>query len=77
MARDAAEVLKNALALEPDARAALVDTLIDSLDSSIDEGAEEAWRQDVCRHLQEIDSGAAQLIPWEDARRRLRARLER
>jgi len=75
--RDAAEVLRDALALPTEARAALVDTLIESLDETIDEGAEEAWREEIYRRLQEIDSGAVQLIPWEDARRRLRTRLER
>lgn len=77
MVRDPAEVLRDALALPPEARAALVDSLIESLDHTIDEGAEEAWREEIYRRLQQIDSGAVQLIPWEDARRRLRFRLER
>ena len=34
-------------------------------------------REEIYRRLQQIDAGAIQLIPWEDARRRLRARLER
>jgi putative addiction module component (TIGR02574 family) len=77
MARHAAEVLKEALALPAEARAALVDSLIDSLDPAIDESAEEAWREEIHRRLQQIDSGAVQLLPWEEARRRLRSRLER
>ena len=76
MPRDVTEVLRDALALPAEARAALVDSLIGSLDSSIDDGAEEAWREEIHRRLLEIDSGAVQLIPWEDARRRLRARLK-
>jgi putative addiction module component (TIGR02574 family) len=75
--RDAGEVLRDALALSAEARAALVDSLIESLDQTVDEGAEEAWREEIYRRLQQIDSGAVQLIPWEDARRRLRTRLER
>jgi putative addiction module component (TIGR02574 family) len=75
--RDAAEVLRDALALPAEVRAALVDSLIESLDPTIDEGAEEAWREEIYRRLQQIDSGAVQLIPWEDARRRLRTQLER
>ncbi len=74
---DAALVLKNALALGPEERAALVDHLIDSLEETVDEGAEEAWREEIYRRLQQIDSGAVRLIPWDDARRRLWARLER
>jgi putative addiction module component (TIGR02574 family) len=77
MVKDPAEVLRDALALPSDARAALVDSLIESLDHAIDEGAEEAWREEIYRRLQEIDSGAVQLLPWEDARCRLRSRLER
>jgi putative addiction module component (TIGR02574 family) len=72
MVRDAAEVLRDALALPSEARAALVDSLIESLDRTIDEGAEEAWREEIYCRLQQIDSGAVQLIPWEEARRRLR-----
>ena len=71
MGKDAAEVLKNALALPTEARAALIDSLIASLDQPVDEHAEDAWRAEILRRLQEIDSGAAQLIPWEEARRRL------
>jgi putative addiction module component (TIGR02574 family) len=75
--RDAAEVLRDALELPAEARAALVTSLIESLDQVIDEGTEEAWREEIYRRLQQIDSGAVQLIPWEDARRRLRTRLDR
>ena len=63
------------LALAPEARAALIDSLISSLDQAVDPGAEEAWREEIYRHLEQIDSGAVRLIPWEEARRRLRSRL--
>jgi hypothetical protein len=43
----------------------------------VDEGAEEEWRQEIYGRLQEIDSQAVQLIPWDDARGRLLVRLER
>ena len=55
MARDAAEVLKDALALPLEARAALIGPLVDSLDTEVDEGAEEAWREEIRRRLEEID----------------------
>jgi putative addiction module component (TIGR02574 family) len=74
MARDAAEVLKDALALPAEARAALIGPLVDSLDTEVDEDAEEAWRQEIYRRLQEIDSGATKLVQWDEARRRLLAR---
>ena len=71
MPRDAAEILKDALALPIEARAALIDSLVDSLDTEVVEDAEEAWREEIRRRLQEIDSGAVKLIPWAEARRRL------
>ena len=77
MPRDAAELLRDALALPAEARAALIDSLIGSLDIEVDEDAEEAWREEIHRRLQQIDNGAVKLIPWEDARRRLQALLER
>jgi putative addiction module component (TIGR02574 family) len=76
MERDAAEVLRDALALSPEVRAALIDSLIGSLDQAVDAAAEEAWREEINRRLQQIDSGAVPLISWEEARRRLRSRLE-
>jgi putative addiction module component (TIGR02574 family) len=75
MPREAAELLREALSLPQEQRAALIDSLLESLDSEVDEGAEEAWRQEIYRRLQEIDSGAVQLIPWADAERRLWAKF--
>ncbi len=77
MARNAAEVLRDALALPAEARAALIDSLIGSLDPAIDDDAEEAWREEIYKRLEQIDSGAVRLTPWEEARRHLRVRLER
>jgi putative addiction module component (TIGR02574 family) len=71
MSRDAAEILKNALDLPPEARAALIGSLVESLDTEVDEDAEEAWRMEIRRRLEEIDNGAAKLVPWDEARRRL------
>ena len=77
MERDASEVLRDALALAPEVRAALVDSLIGSLDQAVDPAAEEVWREEIYQRLHQIDSGAVHLIPWEEARRSLRSRLER
>ena len=62
MERDAAEVLRDALALSPEVRAALIDSLISSLDQAVDAAAEEAWREEIYRRLQQIDSGVVHLI---------------
>lgn len=77
MERDAAEVLKDALALPPEARGTLIDSLIRGLDPAGDPAAEEAWDDEICRRLQQLDGGAVALIPWDEARRRLRAQMAR
>ena len=71
MAREVDEVLRDALALPLEARAALTGSLLESLDPSIDEGAKEAWRPEIHRRIQEIDIGAVHLIPREEARPRV------
>lgn len=74
MSRDAGDILKEALTLPAEARAALADSLWDSLDPEVDEGAEEAWRQEIRRRLAELDSGKVSAIPWAEARSRLLSR---
>jgi hypothetical protein len=75
--RDAAELLKDALDLSPEARAALADSLLASLDVDIDDDAEDCWREEIRRRLEQIDRGAVQLISWPDARHHLRERPRR
>jgi putative addiction module component (TIGR02574 family) len=75
MAEDAAELLTHALKLPPAARAALADSLIDSLDTDVDEDAEEAWKNEIALRVRDLDSGAVRTIPWDEVRRQLRARL--
>jgi putative addiction module component (TIGR02574 family) len=74
MKRDAAEILKEALALPTEARAALAGSLLDSLDTDVDEDAEAAWAIQVNRRVAELDRGAVKTIPWAEVRRRLTAR---
>jgi len=75
MNRDAGEILKEALALPPEARAALADYLWDSLDAEVDPDVEESWRQEIRRRIAQLDSGAVAAIPWSEARARLLAKL--
>ncbi len=77
MEREAAELLAKALHLPKEARAALADSLLESLDTEVDEGAEEAWRSEIHRRLGEIDEGSVKLVPWREARNRLEDRLRR
>jgi putative addiction module component (TIGR02574 family) len=75
MSRHAGEILKEALALPSETRAALADSLWDSLDHEVDEDAEQAWHKEIQRRLAEVQSGAVAAIPWSEARSRLLAKL--
>src|SRR6266576_841292 len=57
-----AQLLVEALGLPTEARAELADSLLESLDTEVDEGVEEAWRQEIQQRLGDIDSGAVELI---------------
>jgi len=76
MGDDAAELFNHALKLPPEARAALADSLIDSLDTEVDENAEEAWRREIALRARELDSGAVHTIAWNEVRRQLRSRFD-
>ena len=78
MSRVAAEPLREALKLPTEARAALIDSRLESLDvEKVDEDAEQAWRQEIQRRPEEIDGKTLDLISWPDARNRLQPRLRR
>ncbi len=71
MKQDQNDLLKEALKLPPEARAALAGSLLDSLDQEVDEDAEAAWHAEIDRRLRELDSGTVKPIPWSQARRRI------
>jgi putative addiction module component (TIGR02574 family) len=76
MTEEASDILKRALALPAETRAAIANTLLDSLDEApADEGVEAAWSDEIQRRIEEIDSGKVQLIPYEEVRRRMAALL--
>ena len=76
MSPDVSELLKKALALPPEARAALAGSILESLDDEpADKGVEAAWNDEIKRRIEEIDSGKVQMIPYEEVRRRLAALL--
>jgi putative addiction module component (TIGR02574 family) len=74
MKRDAGDILKDALDLPPEARAAIAATLLNSLDDQVDEGAEAAWEAEIIRRVNELDSGKVKAIPWAVVKRRLAGR---
>ena len=61
------KLLEQALELPAEERAALVDSLLRSLEPSTDPGIDAAWRAEVARRVVELDAGAA-TIAWEQAR---------
>jgi len=66
------DLLREALRLPPEARAALAAELIESLDGGeTDDEVEAAWAKEIHRRLAEIDAGAVTTIPWAEARRRI------
>jgi putative addiction module component (TIGR02574 family) len=77
MPTKARQVLREALALPPKARADIAGTLLRSLDAPEEAGVDAAWAVEVGQRLREVDSGKAKLIPWERVRRRLDAAVSR
>jgi putative addiction module component (TIGR02574 family) len=72
MKQDITSILKEALKLPVEARAALAGTLFDSLDESIDQNAESAWEAEIALRLKEIDNNRVKLIPWAEARNKIK-----
>jgi putative addiction module component (TIGR02574 family) len=75
MTAEVSELLKKALALPAEARAALAGSLLESLDEVVDASAEEEWSREIARRIAELDSGKVKPIPWSEARRQVSAIL--
>jgi putative addiction module component (TIGR02574 family) len=75
MAEELSEILKKALALPTEARAALAGSLLESLDDTVDPSAEEQWKLEIARRIEQLNSGKVKPITWETARREISAIL--
>ena len=71
MTHSASDILRDALELPSEARAALAGSLIASLQTGLDENVGEVCDAEIARRLEEIDSGNVALIPWVDASERI------
>jgi putative addiction module component (TIGR02574 family) len=72
MTDEASDILKRALTLPAQARAAIASSLLESLNEDpADEGVEAAWSDEIKQRVEEIDFGKIQLIPYEEVRRRM------
>ena len=65
------KVLEEALRLPAEARAALAGHLLESLDDSVDEDVELAWRKEIARRVDDLDRGKVKTVPWSVARRQI------
>jgi putative addiction module component (TIGR02574 family) len=72
MSPEVSDLLKRALALPVDERAALANTLLDSLETS-NQSVEEAWDEEVARRMADLKAGRAVTVAWEQLHRELLA----
>jgi putative addiction module component (TIGR02574 family) len=72
MTPEISELLKKALALPVDERAALANTLLDSL-AGTDESVQEAWDEEVACRIEDLKAGKAVTVPWDQLHRELLA----
>ncbi len=75
MTQPAFELLQKALTLSEEERAELAASLIDSLDTTVDAEAESAWNREIARRIENLDSGKAKTVPWEEVQRRISTKL--
>jgi putative addiction module component (TIGR02574 family) len=68
-------VLRETLQLPPKARAEVAGLLLRSLDAMHEHGLDGTWVSEVNRRIADVDAGRVRLVPWQRARRRLRAEL--
>ena len=75
MDANSAKVLAQALSLPPAERAALADSLIESLDAGADEGADGLWLEEVRKRAADLDAGRVRSVAWSEVEARLRGRI--
>jgi len=71
MEHDPDDLLNDALKLPPEARAALAASLLESLDTNVDDDVEAAWDAEIARRIRDVEAGNIALVPWSEVRRRL------
>ena len=72
MSPEVTDLLKRALALSADERAALANTLLDSLETG-NESVQEARDKEVARRMEDLKAGKTVTVPWEQLHRELLA----
>jgi len=72
MSTETSDLLRRALALPLDERAALANSLFESLEP-VDALVENAWDEEVARRIEDLKAGKAITVPWEALHRELLA----
>jgi len=72
MSPEVSDLLKRALALSVDERAALANTLLDSIETT-NESVQEAWDDEVARRIEDLKADKAVTVVWEQLHRELLA----
>ena len=72
MSHPSQQLLNDAMELAPADRGRLAALLIESLEAEADPVANEEWSEEIQRRLADMDAGRATLIPWSEARLRIR-----
>lgn len=67
------QLLNEAMKLDETGRSELTRRLLETLEE-VDEDVDPAWREEVRQRVAKIRTGEANLIPWEEAERRLFAK---
>jgi putative addiction module component (TIGR02574 family) len=75
MSRSAREILEEARRLPPDEVNWLIENLLEEEGGTLGSEIESAWAGEIKRRLDEIDSGAVELIPGEQVRAEIIASL--
>ena len=76
MTQEADDLLKKALTLPAQDRATLAGSLIDSLDEADEMSAQNDWNDEITRRIEELDSGKAKTIQWDEVKRRIAVKLK-
>jgi putative addiction module component (TIGR02574 family) len=75
MTQEVSKLLEQALSLSPEEQELFAESLICNLRAPADEGVEAAWDEEIKRRVDDIRSGKARMIPYDEVRRRALARL--
>jgi putative addiction module component (TIGR02574 family) len=71
MGRNLKELFREAAQLPDEDRAALAGLLLESIEPGPEADVEAAWSAEIERRVTEINSGAIEMIPWEQVRKEL------